>query len=148
MTLPPQGHTTLYSVHTNEPIQVGEDSAWQFPVGDGNQVLLMDFRIGREGWWLKSAGEAPGATQKQILSSEYLYDAWPSVSFRYLLYREKNGELWRISIPEGKRERLPDIFKGQNPGRANIQMSYDDKQVIFLRGRLDARLVLIENVFE
>jgi Tol biopolymer transport system component/predicted Ser/Thr protein kinase len=148
MTLPPQGHTTLYSVHTNEPIQVGEDSAWQFPVGDGNQVLLMDFRIGREGWWLKSAGEAPGATQKQILSSEYLYDAWPSVSFRYLLYREKNGELWRIRIPEGKRERLPDIFKGQNPGRANIQMSYDDKQVIFLRGRLDARLVLIENVFE
>lgn len=84
---------------------------------------------------------------KQILSSEYMSSSFTSVSLRYIMYRQANGEVWRISLPDGKRERLPDILNGINP-QGNIQMSFDDKQLVFLKERLDSRLVLIENVFE
>jgi hypothetical protein len=70
-----------------------------------------------------------------------------STSLRYIIYREKNGEVWRISLPDGKRQRLPEILNGINP-LGNIKLSFDDKKIVFLKERLDTRLVLIENVFE
>jgi hypothetical protein len=84
-----------------------------------------------------------------MLAPEYLYFAWPSTSLRFLLYRQANGEMWRMSLPDGNRERLADIFNGFNPWCGFVlKPSYDDRQVVWLKERLDARLVLIENVFE
>ena len=144
---PPPFHTTLFSIHSSEPIEVSTDSTNQFPLPDGKHIAVRDFRIGREGWYLKTVGTGKPLEQKQILSSEHSSSSFPSVSLRYIMYRQPNGEVWRISIPEGKRERLPEILNGISP-QSNIQMSFDDKQVIFLKERLDSRLVLIENVFE
>ena len=143
----PHAHTTLYSVHSSEPIEASEDSTNQFPLPDGKYIAVRDFRKGREGWWLKTVGMGQGAPPKQILSSEYMSASFPSVSLRYIMYRQANGEVWRISLPDAKRERLPDILNGINP-QGNIQMSFDDKQLVFLKERIDARLVLIENLFE
>jgi hypothetical protein len=89
-----------------------------------------------------------GTAPRQILSSEYLSPSFVSVSLRYIIYREANEEVWRVSLPDGKRERLPEILKGLDPTWGDIQMSFDDKQLVFLKQRLDSRLVLIENVFE
>ena len=61
---------------------------------------------------------------------------------------QENEEVWRISLPDGKRERLPDILNGVDPADGEIQMSHDDKQIVFLRGQIDARLVLIDNLFK
>jgi hypothetical protein len=131
------------------PKEVSEDSTWQFPLHDGKHVLIGDLRKGKEGWWLKSRVTRQGEEPKQILSSEYLMGTWPTASLRYLLYQQSNGELWRMSLPNGKKEHLPDTFRGRNPlGGFEVQMSYDDKEAVFLKGRLDARLVLIENLFE
>jgi hypothetical protein len=105
-------------------------------------------RQGHEGWWLETAGNGEQEALKQILSSEYVYYARASVSLRYLLYQEPSGELWRMSVPEGKRERLPAIFDQTNPFALGIQMSFDDKSVVYEKSRTDARLVLIENLFE
>jgi len=140
-------HTTLYSIHRSEPIEVSADSILQFPLPDGKYVAVRDLRKGRGGWWLKTVGMGQGEAMKQILSPEYSSSFWPSVSLHYVIYRQPNGEVWRISIPEGKRERLPAILNGISP-LATIQMSFDDKQLVFLKERLDTRLVLIENVFE
>ena len=84
---------------------------------------------------------------KQVLSSEYFSSSFTSASLRYIMYRETNGEVWRVSVPEGKRERLPSILNGINP-QGRIEMSLDDKRLVFLKERLDSRLVLIENLFE
>ena len=144
---PPSLYASLCSVHNLEPTEVSEDSTCHFPLRDGKQTLILDLRKGKESWWLKSTGPGQGAMSKQILSSEY-WRAWPTVSLHYLLYLQTNGELWRISLPGGKRERLPDIFRGLNPWGISIQLSFDDKQVVFSKARIDARLVLIENPFE
>jgi len=139
--------TVLYSVHSLEPITVSADSTNEYPLPDGRHIAVSDSRKGREGWWLKTVETGQDTAPKQILPSEYLFYSIPSVSLRYILFMQPNGEVWRISISQGKRERLPDVLKGINPQR-NIQMSYDDKQLVFLKERLDARLVLIENVFK
>jgi len=144
----PDPHSTLYSVKASEPIEVAGNSTCQFPLPDGKYVLLWDTRKGHEGWWLKTAGNGEEEALKQILSSEYVYYARASVSLRYLLYQEPSGELWRMSLPEGKRERLPAIFDRINPLTLSIQMSFDDKSVVYEKSRRDARLVLIENLFE
>jgi len=141
-------YSTLYSVKASGPIEVAQDSTCQFPLRDGKHVLLWDLRQGHEGWWLETAGNGEQEALKQILSSEYVYYARASVSLRYLLYQEPSGELWRMSVPEGKRERLPAIFDQTNPFALGIQMSFDDKSVVYEKSRTDARLVLIENLFE
>ncbi len=144
----PNTPTAWYSVHSSEPTGVGEDSTHEFSLRDGKYIAVKDFRKGREGWWLKSVGTGEGAPPKQILSAEYMTSSFPSVSLRYIMYRQPNGEVWRVSLPEGKRERLPDILNGINPYGGNIQMSFDHEQLVFLKERLEARLVLVENVFE
>ncbi|MDZ7312658.1 MAG: hypothetical protein ONB45_15450, partial [candidate division KSB1 bacterium] len=141
---PPYGHTSLYSIHSSEPIEVSPDSTIYLPLPDDRHIAIRDLRKGRRGWWIKDVKAGQREALKQILSSDYVFSSWPSVSLRYLLYQEANGEVWRISLPEGKRERLPDILNGIN----TIQTSFDDKQLVFLKQRLDARLVLIENVFK
>jgi serine/threonine protein kinase len=141
-------NSILYSVNKSELIKVSEDFTWQLPLCDGKYVLVRDWRKGKEGWWLETPQKGQGAARKQILSSEYLWSSWPSVSFRYLLYRQANKEVWRVSIPEGKLERLPEILNGINPYFGQIQLSFDDQQLLYLKSRVDARLVLIENVFE
>jgi hypothetical protein len=141
-------NSILYSIHNSQPIEVGKDSLWQLPLHDDKYFLIHDMRKGNEGWWLETPQAGHGAKKEQILSSEYLFAAWPSVSFKYLLYRQPNKEVWRVSIPEGKRERMPEILNGINPYFGSIQLSFDDQQILFLKYRLDAKLVLIENVFK
>jgi serine/threonine protein kinase len=143
----PHPHTALYSIRNSEPIKVSEDSTNEFPLRDGKHLVVRDLRKGREGWWLKTMRPEQSAAPEQILSSKYLFYSYPSISLRYILYQQENGEVWRVSVLDGKKERMPDFLNGINP-RLNIQMSYDDKELVFLKGRLDSRLVLIENVFK
>jgi serine/threonine protein kinase/WD40 repeat protein len=149
-TPPYLGNTrsTLYSLNKSDPIEVSEDSTWNIPLQDGTHILVRDCRRGREGWWLRVAGTGQAEAPKRLLSPEYLWSAWLSASLRYLLYKQTDGELWRISLPDGKREQLPKIFNGLDPFSFQIQTSFDEKQVAFLKSRLDARLVLVENVLE
>jgi len=127
---------------------VSEDTTNQFPLPDGKTIAVWDSRKGKEGWWLKNKIESENAAPRQILSSEYLFSSWLSVSLHYILYCEKNGTVWRISIPQEKREQLPEILYGQDPYLGDVQLSFDDKQLVFLKQRSDSRLVLIENLFK
>jgi Tol biopolymer transport system component len=141
-------NSILYSINKSDPISVSDDSTWQLPLHDGKYILARDIRKGNEGWWLETTQKGQRIARKQILSSEYLFSAWPSVSFKYLLYRQANKEVWRVSIPEMKRERLPEILNGINPYFGGIQLSFDDQQLLFLKVRLDSKLVLIEDLFK
>lgn len=142
-------YSTLYSVRSPEPITETEVSVWDFPLPDGRTVLRGDARKAREGWWLHTVGAPDSTADRRILGSEYLYNSWPSISFRYLLYLETNRELWRMSLPDGRRERMPGVFDGCDPWCGfTFSQSYDDRHVVWLKGRLDSRLVLIDNVFE
>ncbi len=141
-------HSTLYSLGKSEPLAVSPDSTWEFPLRDGRYVLVRDFRKDRQGWWLETRQEGRETGRTQILSPEYMWSTWPSATFRYLMYRQPNSEMWRVSIPEGKRERLPDVLKGINPYFGQVQFSFDEQDLLFLKYQLNSKLVLIENVFE
>ncbi len=141
-------NSILYSLVGREPIAVSPDSTWEFPLRDGRNVLIRDLHKDAEGWWLETRQEGHKTGRTQILSSDYIWSSWPSASFRYLIYRQANGEIWRVSIPDGKRERLPEVLKQINPYFGQIQSSFDDQDFLFLKYQLDSKLVLIENVFE
>jgi hypothetical protein len=53
-----------------------------------------------------------------------------------------------MSLPEGRRERLPAVFDGANPFLLQLQMSLDDRNVLFGKSRVDSRLVLVDNLFK
>jgi len=144
----PNSHSVLYSVNSNEPIEVGPDSTFEMPLPDGKHVLLADERRGRRGWYLRAAGTGQETVETQLVPSEYYGSSYPSVSLRYLLSRQADGRLWRISLPDGKRERLPELFDDINPYSYDVRFSYDDKKVVYLKGQSDSRVILIENLFK
>ena len=41
-----------------------------------------------------------------------------------------------------------DILNGRNPLASEVQMSYDDEQLVYVTGQTDAKLVLIDNLFK
>lgn len=138
----------LYSIHGSQPISVGQDSVLEYPLADGGYTLLRDLRKGSEGWLLRGAGVDQGEAPRQILSADYVNSAALTSSRRYLLYMEPGGDVWRMAVPGGKRERLPELFGSLNPAAGNIRTSRDDKQVAFLKVRRDCRLLVIDNPFE
>ncbi len=147
LDLLPFQRTTLYSLHDLKPTE-SMDSVFFFPLHERGYTLVSDFRMGHRGWWLTKTLPGKPVEAKELLSSDLLTSAWPSLNLRYLLIRQLNGEFWRISLPEGKRERLPRVLDNTNPWGGYIQLSFDGTKWSYLRSRIDARLVLMENVFE
>jgi eukaryotic-like serine/threonine-protein kinase len=137
-----------YSIRTGEPLEVSPDSTAWIPLPDGIHRLVCDLRSKHKGWWLETPGAPAGAPPKLLVPEQYCDATWPSSSLRYLLSRQEDSELYRISILEGKRERLPEFLSGRNPFDFEVQMSYDDRELVFVRMQENAKLVLIDNLFK
>ncbi len=144
----PRVRSTLYSATTGEVIEVAADSTCRFPLPDGAHVLIWDLRSGHEGWWLETVGKGGSGELEQILSGDYCFSARASVSLKFLLYGRPDGQLWRVSLPDGRHERMPAVFDGVNPFFLDVQLSHDDKSVVYGKSRLEGRLVLVENLFK
>jgi Tol biopolymer transport system component/predicted Ser/Thr protein kinase len=144
----PDALSAVYSVRRREPLEMSRDSTAQIPLPDGKHILLWDMKKGQEGVWVKTSGMAPSVAPRQIVPKEYYESSFPTVSLRYLLSEQGDGEIWMIPLPDGKQVRLPKIFDNTNPYNLEIQLSYDDKQVVYLKGQFDSRLVLVENLFK
>jgi Tol biopolymer transport system component len=139
--------SAIYSINNSGPINISEDSTIAFPLPGGRHLVVADARKGRQGVWLKPTGAGPSDGAKMILSSKTLFSIYPSVSLRYILYQEADGSVWRISVPECRHEKMPEILTGIKP-QLNIQTSFDDQKLVFLKPQVDSRLVLIEAVFK
>ena len=144
----PKTRSAVYSLGAAEPIAVSPDSTYRFPLPDGVHSVLWDLRTRHAGWWLETGRGGQYEIVTRILSSDYCFRANISSDLRYVVYMEPDGQLWRASLPEGKRERLPSILTGINPVTASIDFSLDGKSVVYVKTRLEARLVLIENLFK
>jgi Tol biopolymer transport system component len=144
----PHRQSIRYALHKSGPLQMSQDSTLEYPLHDGTYALVWDYRAGRRGWWVKRTAPGENEPPKLLVPEEYLISSWPSVSLRYLLSRQANAEVWRISLPDGRRERLPDFLNGRNPFYDEVQMSYDDKSLVYVTGQIDAKLVLIDNLFK
>jgi serine/threonine protein kinase len=124
------------------------DSAFANTLQNGKYVLSYDEHVGKEGVWIAPAPETKDPKldgPKKLLKASYFNTVEPSG--RYIYYAKTIGELWRISLPEGRDERLPGSYPGLNPS-ANIDVSRDGKEVIYVDTRINAKLVMIENLFK
>jgi len=141
-------HSTLYSVTGGVPVEEYEDSTHSYPLPGGRYLALHDFRRGRAGWWLKPAATAAGDAPRFLLSADS--SIWPHLTpnLRYLVYEWPGNTYWRMSLPDGKRERLSPSLQKLMPRGMWLTLSLDGKRWLFTRERYDARLVLMENVFE
>ena len=144
----PHRQSIRYALHKSGPLQISQDSTLEYPLHDEKHALVWDYRTGKRGWWVKRTAPGENEPPKLLVAEEYFISSWPSVSLKYLLSRQANVEVWRISLPDGRRERLPDFLNGRNPFYDEVQMSYDDEQLVYLTGQIDAKLVLIDNLFK
>jgi hypothetical protein len=125
---------------------VYKDSVSLWPILDGKNVLLSDSRIGKEGWYIVAAKNnqvIEGATPKKLLTLSHPPNLSPDKKFYY--YSSESEILKRISLPEGKDEQIPGTFPGLS---WMFSISSDGKEIVYNDSRLNAKLVLIENVFK
>jgi hypothetical protein len=66
-------------------------------------------------------------------------------SGRFLLEYRAPGEVWKVSLPDGKREQLGGIFTNPNITPESISFSYDDQEAVYTTKRISGKLVLIED---
>ncbi len=123
-----------------------EDSVKFWPILVEKNVLLGDSRRGKEGWYIIAAKDnhvMAGAKPKLLLKRGYPPNLSPDKKFLY--YSEGNEILRRISLPQGKDEQIPGTFPGLS---ILFSISSDGKEIVYNDSRMNAKLVLIENVFK
>ena len=143
----PFNHTgSIVSLIGKSTTMVYKDSINLWPILDGKHVLLTDGHIGKEGWYIVSAKNnqvIEGAKPKKLFTIIYPPNLSPDKRFFY--YSEGNGILRRVSLPDGKDVPIPGTFPGLS---ILFSISYDGKEIVYNDSRLNAKLVLIENVFK
>jgi serine/threonine protein kinase len=124
------------------------DSAYALTIQNGKYLLLFDQHVGKEGLWIAPAQE--GQNPQLPAPKKLLKAGNPSTiepSGRYIYYTKTFGELRRMSLPEGRDERLPGSYPGLTP-QSTIDVSRDGKEIVYVDTRINAKLVMIENPFK
>jgi serine/threonine protein kinase len=137
--------TIQYSVDGVQQNQVAEDSISTLAILQGRYIVHRDFHKGREGYQITPInrdGKVAG-TRKKFLNT---WATVQSADFRVWLFEKTPGELWKITLPECKEEYLGPI--GPMEGVLLAKLSFDGKQVAYLRNNTTLRLNLIENLFQ
>mgnify|MGYP001568945213 CR=1 FL=1 len=134
--------TWQYSVDGSGQKEIVSDSLMAIPL-PGNQYFVgFSDRPGHEAVWLLPADKKKAARSLYNGTFPGAVDVAPNGKF--LLYVKSPGELWKISLPDGKHERLPRNF----PGLGSFSISQDGKEIVYIEERSAGKLVMIENLFK
>ena len=137
-----QMKTWLAEIGDPQPVQFWRDSAFAVPILEDKYVLFLDERTGREGWWIEplAADSAEGREEpRKIAESGQPTALAPGGNF---MLQVKKGQLWRITLPEGRRVSIPHTF----PDMVWFDVSADGREIAYLEYEgTKTRLVLIEN---
>jgi hypothetical protein len=138
----------LMSIEGGEPKQFFEDSTHARPILNGKYLLYFDGHKGREGGWViqynKQKGSPVGMPKKICSDNDYCIDGPDG---KFLLLIKDIGNFWRVSLPDGKRERLLINIPGLGPG-SDINISPDGTEIVYVDSHVNAKLVMIENLHE
>jgi hypothetical protein len=150
---PKQMKTWMSSIENPKPQQVYDDSTRAYPIQERRYILFRDYRRGRQGWWIDmspAVTKSGNRVMKKIFGAEYGSRVSIAPDGRFLLYRTRSGELQKVSLPDGRVQRLP--FRIQN-----IDLRYDwhgigaitrdGKELAYIEYVTTGKLVLVENPF-
>jgi len=146
-TVNTSSNSWLFSVDGTAPKRLSQDSTFAVPIFGEKHVLLRDLHKGREGWYISPTEDrrAPTTGQpKKILGDGYPARLAPGRKFLFYVRREV-GEVWKISLPEGKQARLPGTFPFL---KDDFSVSYDGQEIVYVDHRTQSKLVMIENLFK
>ena len=138
-------NSVVYSFPDGKVLETSEDSTIQYPLLDGEHILLHDLRQTHKGWWIKRRSAPQDAPQKTLVNDSDIDNAEPSASMKYLLITAKDGKHWRISLPGGKRELLPSVL--DKVDWMDFRFTSDDKAVVYCRKKWQTEIILIDNLF-
>ncbi len=136
--------TFLHTLTGEPPVQLFEDSTFARPIRDGTDILYRDDRAGREGWWVVSVGVKglPLGKARKLLDPRSAYALHPGG--RFFISMMKGGQIWRISIPSGKEERLGTAA----PRLAPWDISQDGREILWFKDMNPSKIVIVKDVFE
>jgi hypothetical protein len=124
------------------------DSAFALTIQKGKYMLSFEQRPGKEGFWISSA---QGSKDPQLPSPKRLLKAGIPFTLEpsghYVYYSKTVGELRRMSLPEGRDERILGSYPGLTP-QSNLDVSRDGKEIIYVDTRINSKFVMIENLFK
>ena len=152
---PRQRKTWISSIENPNPQQFYNDSTYATPVQGGKYILFRDFHRGHEGWWIDMT---PAITKADHRTTKRILDA-TTVSIapdgRFLLYRARDGRLQKVSLPEGRVQRLP-FYVPENRSDAGLQIfgsegvgviTRDGKELAYVEYKQTGKVVRVENPF-
>ena len=130
-------------------LEFAEDSVWICPILDGKYMAAADFRVGREGLWITTAQSYQSSSLKearQLVKSTTLMPVFARDG-REFFYTEPGGkrDLHRISLPDGKDERIGRAFPGL---RGDFSVRRDGKEIVYNESYRKTRFVVIDNLFK
>jgi serine/threonine protein kinase len=136
--------TLLYSISGDTPSPVYEDSTFARPLQKSNQLVILDRRQGREGWWLVSPGGHGRAAANAMKLFSSSAEFAPHPEWRFLIYTKQGEEIWQVSTSNGKERRIGTALPGLRPW----DVSRDGREILWLDQSYPSKLVVIKNAFE
>jgi serine/threonine protein kinase/Tol biopolymer transport system component len=139
-----EGRSLIYVIKGDIPIQVYKDSTFAIPIKDNKQFFILDYRKGREGWWVVSLDAMGRETvkAKKLLPSNIDLALHPDG--RFFIYIKQGDEMYRVWTSNGKEERI-----GTAPPRLlPWTVSMDGREILWFEDFYPSKLVLVKNVFE
>ena len=130
-------------------LEFAEDTVWICPILDGKYMAAADYRVGREGLWITTAQSYQSSGLKearQLVKSTTLLPVFARDG-REFFYTESGGTrgLHRISLPDGKDERIGRVFPGL---RSDFSVRRDGKEIVYNESYRKTRFVVIDNLFK
>jgi Tol biopolymer transport system component len=141
----------IVSVMTGERKQFFEDSTNALPVMGGKYILYKDLRNGREGVWIVDSKLASSKARRLLPGKliNPIYRFILSMSYNQsrneMVYLTRNHELWKMHVPDGRKERIQSSFGGFFSIAA---FQSRGNEIVYADSRSHSRLVLIENLFK
>jgi serine/threonine protein kinase len=134
----------ICSIETGEKKRFFQDSAVGVPVLGGKYVFYRDNRVGRAGRWIVQVdGQfSPTGTPRKLMDFPGFF-LHPRNNYLYL--SEAPGELMRMSLPDGRRQRVAGSFPGL---LFDFSTSVDGKEIVYVEAHAKGKLVMIENPFK
>lgn len=136
------------SIDRPDLVRIAEDSVRVLPILDGKYIYVYDNRVGRKGAWITAAQsyELYGLKEAKLLVRAPFFGAIARDG-RDLIYFKPGGahDLHRISLPDGKEERISWAF----PGLGSVfSVRQDGKEIVYTELYRKTRFVIIENLFK
>ncbi|HTK82099.1 MAG TPA: protein kinase [Bacteroidota bacterium] len=165
--------TVAAFIDNDQREQFYDDSTLAIPILDRDYVLYRDLHHGREGWWIVGAAQLPGGdtslapieslygpliSNEDIDSLKIPPSPWGQKPLRvlpayqeftlgpegrYLLYTNDRGEIWKMTLPDRRRDRLTGSVAARN---VSLHVTQDGRTMVFVESRSNSKMVMIENL--